>query len=45
MAFDIIKGKLCPPNSNELISIATNPEKVYKYKRAICEKDIADLEA
>ena len=37
MAFDIIKGKLCPPNSNELISIATNPEKVYKYKRAICE--------
>ena len=37
MAFDIIKGKLCPSNSDELISIATNPEKVYKYKRAICE--------
>lgn len=36
-ARDIIRGMSKPLNKSELIDIATNPEKVYKYKRAVSE--------
>lgn len=37
LAYDIMTGRANPANSKELAAIAVNPEKVYKYKRAVCD--------
>lgn len=36
VAYDIMSGMAGAANSAELVAIATNPEKVYTYKRAVC---------